>query len=120
MRRLTALHRSRHEGSRRLSAAVLPAVAVLAIYAAVVLAAGRALDHIVVRVGRDWPLLLLAVAGTLVSGMLAPRAPRRWRSLLAAPLAGLAAGAALTAALVDGGHTIAELDDSVGTPVPRA
>lgn len=120
MRTLAAPHRSGHEGSRLIGGPVVAAVAVLAIYAVVVLAAGRALDHTVARAGHDWPLLLLAVAGALVPGMLAPRAPRRWRSLLAAALGGLAAGVALTAALGGGGHTIAELEDAVGTPLPTA
>jgi len=93
---------------------------VVAIYAVVVLAAGGSLDHTVARAGRDWPLLLLAMAGALVPGMLAPRAPRRWRSLIATALGSLAAGVALTAALAGGGHTAGELGDAVGTPLPTA
>ncbi|MFP5370905.1 MAG: hypothetical protein ACLGI3_09175 [Actinomycetes bacterium] len=120
MRPPAAPHRSGPEGSRPIGVPVLAAIAVVAIYAVVVLAAGGSLDHTVARAGRDWPLLLVAVAGALVPGMLAPRAPRRWRSLLATALGGLAAGVALTAALGGGGHTVAELEDAVGTPLPTA
>lgn len=119
MRPLAVPQRSGAERSRLTRSPVLAAVAVLAIYAAVV-AAGGSLEHAAARAGRDWPLLLLAVAGALVPSMLAPRAPRRWRSLLAAALGGLAAGVALTAALGGGGHTVAELEDAVGTPLPTA
>jgi len=116
MRRLDVRQRSGAERSR-LIGGVVAAVVVLAIYAVVVAASGS-LGHAVARAGRDWPLLLLAVASALVPSMLAPRAPRRWRSLLAAAFGGLAAGVALTAALAMGGHSAAELEDAVGTPLP--
>lgn len=119
MRTLAAPHRSGHEESRPIAGPVLAAVAVLAIYAVVVLAAGS-LGHTVARAGRDWPLLLLAGAGALVPGMLAPRAPRRWRCRLATALGRLAAGVALAAALGGGGHTVAALEEAVGAPLPTA
>lgn len=36
--------------------------------------AGGSVDRLVTRAGRDWPLLVLAVAGALVPSLLAPRA----------------------------------------------
>jgi hypothetical protein len=97
---------------------VFAALAVLGVYAVAVGAAGGCLGHVVARAGRDWPLLALAVAGTLVPSVLAPRARRRWRSVLAIALGALATGVALTAALGGGDHTLAGLAPAVGVPLP--
>lgn len=120
MRRFAAPKRSSAERLRPTNGPILAAAAVLGIYALVVGVAVGSVDHFVARAGRDWPLLVLAVAGALVPSLLAPRARRRWRSLLAGALGALAAGVALTAALGGGDHALAELEDAVGTPLPTA
>ena len=106
--------------SRPAGAPVLATAAVLGIYAVVVGAAGGSVDHVAARAGSDWPLLALAVAGALVPSLLAPRARRRWRSVLATALGALAAGVALTAAVSGGGHTLAELESALGVPLPAS
>lgn len=99
-------------------ASLLTAAAVLGVYAVIVATSGSA-GHTIARIGRDWPLLVLATA-VLVTTLLTPRAPRRWRALLAAAFGAAAVGVALTAALVGGGHNLAELDEAIGTPLPDA
>lgn len=118
MESVVARETSVRKRPRPVGGPVLPAVAVLGIYAVVVGAAGGSVDHFVARAGRDWPLLVLAVAGALVPGLLAPRARRRWRSLLATALGALAAGVALTAALGGGDHALSELESVLGVPLP--
>ena len=96
---------------------MIAAVAVPAVYALVIGTSGSR-RHFVDRVVADWPLVFLAIAGALASTLLAPRAPQRWRALLAAVLGAVAAGLALTAALANGEHDLAQLRDVVGVWLP--
>jgi len=118
MRRLAARKSSARKRSRSSGGPVVAATAVAGVYAVVIGAAGGSFGHVVSRAGRDWPLLALAMAGVLVHSVLAPRARRRWRSVLAIALGAVAAGVAFTAALGGGGHSLAELEAALGVPLP--
>lgn len=118
MRTFAAPKRSSAERLRPINGAILGAAAVLGIYVLVVGVAVGSVDHFAARAGRDWPLLVLAVAGALVPCLLAPQARQRWRSVLAATFGALAAGVALTAALAGGDHALAELESALGVPLP--
>jgi hypothetical protein len=103
--------------SRSTRGPVLGALVVVGAYAVIVGAAGGSLGHVAARAGRDWPLLALAVAGVLVHSLLARRARRRWRSVLATALGAVAAGVAFTSALGGGDHALAELEEALGVPL---
>ena len=97
---------------------MLAGLALLGVYAVVVGAARGSAGHVVARAGNDWPLLALAMAGLLVHSVLAPRAQRRWRCVLATALGAVGAGVAFTAALGGGAHTLSELQAALGVPLP--
>jgi len=118
MRRFAARRSSTPQRSRSTGGPVIAAVTVLGVYAVIVGAAGGSLGHVVTQAGRDWPLLALAVAGVLVHRLVAPRAQRRSRSVLATALGAVAAGVAFTSALGGGDHALAELEEALGVPLP--
>ena len=107
---------SRSVAHPRRRAGFLTVAVALAVYVVVVAASGSA-GHTLARVGRDWPLLLLAAAAVLVTTFLTQRAPRRWRAMLTAALGGAAVGIALVSALAGGDHSLAELEEATGAPL---